>query len=116
LRQLEGVGPVCAVLLYVRIGDGSAFKNGREASALVGVTPQQYSTAGVANLGHIRKQGVDKHARALLLQGAKSVIHAKRDPETKKDCWLRQLIGPRGENTNLLETCSSQQSSRLHVR
>lgn len=98
LMKLEGVGPVCAVLLYVRIGDGSAFKDGREASALVGVTPQQYSTGGNVNLGHIRKKGVDKHARALLLQGAKAVIHAKRDPETKKDFWLRDLIARRGEN------------------
>ena len=98
LMKLEGVGPVCAMLLYVRIGDGSAFKDGREAAALVGVTPQQYSSGGNVNLGHIRKKGVDKQSRALLLQGAKSVIHAKREPRTKKDFWLRDLIRRRGEN------------------
>ena len=50
LCRLEGVGPVGALLLYTHIGDGSAFKNGRQASALIGVTPQQHSTGGVANI------------------------------------------------------------------
>lgn len=98
LLQLEGVGPVCAILLYTRIGDGSAFKNGKQAAALVGVTPQQYSTGGVVNLGHIRKRGVDKEARATLLQGAKSVVHKKMPPTNDKAIWLRDLIARRGEN------------------
>ena len=98
LSKLEGVGPVCALLIYICIGDGSAFKNGKEAAALIGVTPQQHSTGGVANIGHIRKIGVDKQARAILLQGAKAVVHKKKPGNTKKEIWLRNLIGRRGEN------------------
>ena len=78
LCQLEGVGPVVALLLYTHIGDGSAFKNGRQASALIGVTPQQHSTGGIAHIGHIRKRHVDKQVRAILLQGAKAVVHSKK--------------------------------------
>ncbi|HIG42277.1 MAG TPA: IS110 family transposase [Gammaproteobacteria bacterium] len=98
LTALEGIGPVNAVALYVMIGDGSAFKNGRGAAALIGVTPQQYSTAGIANIGHIRKTGVDKHMRALLIQGARSVVYSKRKPSTTaKGQWLQRVIERRGE-------------------
>lgn len=98
LMQLEGVGPVVALLLYVQIGDGSAFKNGREAAAWIGVTPQQHSTGGVARIGHIRKQHVDKQTRAILLQGAKSVVYQKITGSGRKSLWLQQLIQRRGEN------------------
>lgn len=98
LTALEGVGPVNAVALYVMIGDGSAFKNGRGAAALLGATPQQYSTAGIANIGHIRKKGVDKHMRAILIQGARSVVYAKRKSwTTAKGQWLQRVIERRGE-------------------
>lgn len=101
LSHLEGVGPVNAVALYTRIGDGHAFKNGREASALHGVTPQQHSTGGVTNIGHIRKRHVDKQMRAWLIQGALSVINhrkrAKRPADSKKMRWLDELVARRGE-------------------
>ncbi len=97
LTKLEGVGPVAAVTLYARMGDGRAFKNGREAAAWIGVTPQQYSTGGVANIGHIRKRHVDKQTRAMLLQGAKSVVYKRKPPTTAKARWLQDLIHRRGE-------------------
>ena len=97
LMSLEGIGPVAAVTLYARIGDGRAFKNGREAAAWIGVTPQQYSTGGVANIGHIRKKHVDKQTRAMLLQGAKSVVYKRKPPTTAKARWLQDLIHRRGE-------------------
>lgn len=101
LTALEGIGPVNAVALYTRIGDGSAFKNGREASALHGVTPQQHSTGGIANIGHIRKKHVDKPMRAALIQGSLSVIcHRKRSKtpvNNKKMRWLDELVKRRGE-------------------
>ena len=98
LCGLEGVGPVGALLLYTHIGDGSAFKNGRQASALIGVTPQQHSTGGVANIGHIRKRYVDKQVRAILLQGAKAVVYSKKPRAGSKQMWLQDLIHRRGEN------------------
>lgn len=99
LAQLESVGPVNAVALYTRIGNGEAFKNGREASACIGVTPQQYSSGGVANIGHIRKTRVDKSFRSRLLQGALSVVFKLRHtpPRTAKERWLNELVHRRGE-------------------
>jgi transposase len=99
LQSLEGIGPVNAIALYTRIGDGSAFKNGREASALHGVTPQQHSTGGVANIGHIRKRHVDKQLRANLIQGALAAINIRKKATksvSAKLRWLDQLIERRG--------------------
>lgn len=97
LMALEGFGPVAAIKVYTLIGDGSAFENGREVSALVGATPQQHSTGGVANIGHIRKQGVDKKTRAMLLQGARSVVYSRKPKTTPKGQWLQGIIDRRGE-------------------
>lgn len=99
LSQLESVGPVNAIALYTRIGNGQAFKNGREASACIGATPQQHSTGGVANIGHIRKKRVDKQFRSRLIQGALSVVVKLRyrPPRTAKERWLYELVHRRGE-------------------
>jgi transposase len=97
LMALEGFGPVASIKVYTQIGDGSAFKNGREVSALMGSTPQQYSTGGVANIGHIRKRGVDKETRAMLLQGARAVVYGSNLQATAKGRWLQGIIDRRGE-------------------
>lgn len=47
LMDLESFAEVCAGLLYSSIGDGKQFKNGREASAFIGLTPKQHSSAQV---------------------------------------------------------------------
>jgi len=75
LLDLESVGVVCAALLYSSIGNGKNFKNGREASVYVGVTPKQYSSGGKTYIMGIDKRGGDKALRAALFQGAFSVIH-----------------------------------------
>lgn len=93
LLDLEGVGDVCAALLYANIGDGKAFKNGRHASVYIGLTPQQYSSGGKTYMKGINKQGGNKELRAALYQGAFSVIHKLPDePRTAKQAWLRQLV------------------------
>jgi transposase len=50
LLALEGIGPVCAVLLYATLGTGEAFANGRQFSAYLGLTPKQFSSGGKVNL------------------------------------------------------------------
>lgn len=104
ISALEGIGPITSVGLYTRIGDGQVFKNGRQASACIGVTPQQHSTGGVANIGHIRKKHVDKEFRAALLQGARSVVYKlrKHPPATATQRWLQQIIARRGEKVAIV--------------
>lgn len=93
LLQLEGVGPVCAALLYASLGEGQGFKNGREASVYVGVTPMQHSSGGKVIMTGINRHGGDKELRAALFQGAFSVIHKlPPEPKTIKQAWLMKLV------------------------
>ena len=93
LLDLEGVGNVCASLLYANIGNGKAFRNGRHASVYIGLTPQQYSSGGKTYMKGINKQGGNKELRAALYQGAFSVIHKLPDePTTVKQAWLIKLV------------------------
>ena len=100
LKQLESVGPVNALGLYLALGDrGSSFKNGRNAAACIGTTPKQYSTGDTVTLGGISKVCANKRLRSNLIQGARSVIRqlGKRDPRNGKEAWLKKLIERRGE-------------------
>lgn len=93
LLDLEGVGVVCAPLLYASLGNGKSFKNGREASVYVGVTPKQHSSGGKTYMMGIDKKGGDKALRAALFQGALSVINRLPDePKTTKQAWLINLV------------------------
>jgi transposase len=98
LMQLEGVGPMNALGLYVALGDGSSFKNGRCAAACIGVTPKQSSSGGVVHMKGIGKKTGCKRLRSSLIQGAQAVISAldKRPPRTEKERWLRSMIERRG--------------------
>ena len=93
LLDLEGVGDVCAAMLYASIGSGSDFKNGRHASVYVGLTPKQYSSGGKTYMIGIDKVGGNKELRAALYQGALSVIsRLPSEPRTLKQQWLLALV------------------------
>lgn len=98
LKALEGVGDVCAIKLFTSLGNGEGFKNGRQASAYIGVTPKQYSSGGKVSMKGIDKVGGNKVLRANLFMGARAVIKALPDkPRTSKEQWLIALIKRVGE-------------------
>ena len=93
LMALEGIGEVCASMLYASMGDGREFKNGRQASVYIGLTPKQHSSGGKTYMTGIDKQGGNKALRAALYQGALSVIsRLPSEPRTVKEAWLLKLI------------------------
>ena len=94
LQDMEGIGPICASLLYASLGNGEAFKNGREASAYIGMTPRQFSSGGKVTMLGIGKGGRSGNCelRSALIQGARSVVHQLKAPKTKKQQWLFDLI------------------------
>ncbi len=93
LLALESVGEVCAAMLYANIGDGRDFKNGRQASACIGVTPKQHSSGGKTCMVGIDKKGGNKELRAALYQGALSVVSRLPDEaQTVKQAWLQELV------------------------
>jgi transposase len=101
LLKIEGIGPVSTSGLICVLGDGSAFKRGKEAAAFIGTSPKQHSSGGKEVVVGISKTTGHKKLRAALIQGARSVIlrlAAKGEPSSDKERWLAQLIERQGEN------------------
>ncbi len=98
LMALEGVGPMNALGLYVMLGDGHTFNNGRNAAACIGLTPKQHSSGGIVHLKGIGKKSGCKRLRSSLIQGAQAVITTleKRPPRSEKERWLISLVERRG--------------------
>jgi len=96
LTEIEGVGPISAVLLFATLGSGDAFKSGREFSAYLGLTPKQYSSGGKTTMVGLSKKVANKRLRAVLIQGARAYIHRIKEPKTPKDKWLLGLIARAG--------------------
>lgn len=94
LMEIEGVGETTAAMLYITLGDGKQFKNGRQASAFVGLTPKQHSSGGkVFMIGIDKCGGGVKELRSLLYLGAMSYVgRLPEKPKTQKDAWLRSII------------------------
>jgi transposase len=91
--DLEGVAEVCASIFYSSIGDGKQFKNGREASAFIGLTPKQHSSGGKVFMTGIDRAGGIKELRSALYQGALSYIcRLPEEPQTAKKAWLIRLV------------------------
>jgi transposase len=93
LRRVPGIGVLGATALAATLGDGHAWKSGREFSASLGLVPAHSGTGGKARVGHLSKRG-DPYLRTLLIHGARAVItHAKHKPK-----WLEQLLARRQLN------------------
>lgn len=91
--EIEDVGETTAAMLYTTLRDGKQLKNGRQASAFVGLTPKQHSSGGKVFLIGIDKCGGVKELRSLLYLGAMSYVGRLLDkPKTQKDAWLRSII------------------------
>ena len=56
LRQIPGIGPLVATAIVASIGNGAAFRKGREFAAWMGLVPKQHSTGGKAKLYGISKR------------------------------------------------------------
>ena len=81
------------VAVIAAIGNGAAFRKGREFAAWLGLLPKQHSTGGKERLGGISKQG-NRYLRWLLVTGAMAVIRYARQHGTKR-AWLIRLMGRR---------------------
>ena len=97
LMKIEGVGVTTAALLYVTLGNCQQFKNGRQASAFVGLTPKQHSSGGKVIMMGIDKSGGVKDLRSLLYLGAMSLIGRLPEvPKTRKQAWLTNAVNRLG--------------------
>lgn len=93
LDRVPGIGVLGSTALAATLGDGKAWRSGREFSACIGLVPAHAGTGGRVRVGHLSKRG-DPYLRTLLIHGARAVIeHASDQPQ-----WLRQLLGRRPMN------------------
>ena len=65
--RIPGIGPVTVTALIAAIGNGAAFRKGREFAAWMGVVPGEYSTGGKQKLLGISKRG-NSYLRRLFIQ------------------------------------------------
>jgi transposase len=86
LRQIPGFGPLVSSATVAAIGNGAAFRRGRDFAAWVGVIPRQYSTGGKQKLFGIRKRGNVYLRRLLPSADDRSVIR----PWKRRCAWKAQ--------------------------
>lgn len=110
LLQLRGVGPVIATALAAALGDGSAFRNGRDFAVSLGLTPRQHSTGGQERLLGISKRG-DAYLRKQLIHGARAVVTKSKSRDDALSLWLGRL-GQR-RHTNVVTVALAAKTARM---
>jgi transposase len=90
LVAIPGIGPVTATALIAAIGNGAAFRKGREFAAWMGVVPREHSTGGKQKLLGISKHG-NSYLRRLFIQGARAVLQQRTKQTPALSVWLAQL-------------------------
>jgi transposase len=97
IRQIPGIGPVVATAIVAAIGNGAAFRKGRDFAAWLRLVPRQYSTGGKAKLLGISKRG-NVYLRKILIHGARAaVLRMKRD-RAPIGAWLDALDARAAKN------------------
>jgi len=97
LLSVPGYGPIVASAFYAEVGDGRAYRRGRDVSASLGLVPRQHSTGGKDKLLGISKRG-DTYLRSLLVHGARAVVSQAAHKEDRLSQWINQLRATRGYN------------------
>jgi transposase len=97
LMTIPGIGPLTATALVAAVSDASAFKNGRQFAAWLGLVPRQHSTGGKERLLGISKRG-DSYLRKLLVHGARTTIRWVGRKTDRRSQWIRHLVERRGKN------------------
>jgi transposase len=90
LRQIPGFGPLVSTAMVAAIGNGAAFRRGRDFAAWVGVVPRQYSTGGRQKLFGMSKRG-NVYLRRLLIHGARAVLYRIKYDTAGLGQWVHRL-------------------------
>ena len=90
LRQIPGIGPLVATAIVASIGNGAAFRKGREFAAWLGLLPNQHSTGGKVRLYGISKRG-NCYLRKILIHGARAVVLRSKRDRIAMGAWMTSL-------------------------
>jgi len=97
LRTVPGYGPIISSAFYSVVGNGEAYRRGRDVSASLGIVPRQHSSGGKNVLLGISKRG-DRYLRSLLIHGARSVVIQAANKEDALSRWINKIRATRGFN------------------
>ena len=90
LRQIPGVGPLVSTATVAAIGNGAAFRKGRDFAAWLGLVPRQHTTGGKAKLLGISKRG-NIYLRRMFIHGARAVLLRVKYDTGGLGQWVHQL-------------------------
>jgi transposase len=90
LRQIPGFGPLVSTAPVAAIGNGAAFRRGRDFAAWLGVVPRQYSTGGKQKLFGMSKRG-NIYLRRMLIHGARAVLFRVKYDSGGFGQWVHRL-------------------------
>jgi len=90
IQQIPGIGQIVATAIVAAIGNGAAFRKGREFAAWLGLVPRQYSTGGKARLLGISKRG-NTYLRKILVHGARAAVLRIKRAQAHIGAWLDAL-------------------------
>ena len=90
LLQIPGFGPLVSTATVAAIGNGAAFRRGRDFAAWVGIVPRQYSTGGEQKLFGISKRG-NVYLRRMLIHGARAVLFRVKYDTGGFGQWVHRL-------------------------
>lgn len=97
LQTVPGFGPIVASMFHAAVGDGTAYRRGRDVSAALGLVPRQHSSGGKEVLLGISKRG-DPYLRSLLVHGARAVLRQAHRKDDRLSRWVVKLKAERGAN------------------
>lgn len=97
LQTIPGYGPIVATAFQCAVGNGEAFKRGRNVAASLGLVPKQHSSGGKDVLLGISKRG-DRYLRSLLVHGARAVLSQARNKTDPLSRWANHIRERRGFN------------------
>jgi transposase len=90
LVAIPGIGPITATATIAAIGNGAAFRKGRDFADWLGVVPGKHSTGGRQQLIGTSRRG-NKYLRKLFVQGAHSVMLQRTKQTSGLSMWLASL-------------------------
>jgi transposase len=85
LMTIPGVGPITALTFTSEIGDEKRFNSSRQVGAYVGMTPKQYSSGEIEQMGRISKTG-PTYLRCLLVEAGMTIL-TKSKKWSKLKAW-----------------------------
>jgi transposase len=97
IAAVPGVGVLTATAILAAESSPQVFQNGRHMAACLGLVPKQHSSGGKDKLGKLSKKG-NRYIRALLIHGARALVHHADKKKDSHSLWTTQLRYRRGNN------------------